>query len=101
MKDWQSVQMIAQNPSYCDSKYYCISVLTILSKEQSIYPIKDYEGCVMWPFESIHVPVPNGYDDLLTIQYGDYMTPPPVEERGRKNNQIIFDTERPYTEYLL
>ena len=75
--------------------------MTILKKEQSIYPIKDFEKCIMWPFESIKVPVPQGYDNLLTIQYGDYMTPPPVIERGKKNNQIIIDTERPYTDYLL
>ena len=83
-------------------RFPSISAVTILKKEQSIYPIKDFEECLMWPFEkNIIVPVPKGYDDLLTIQYGDYMTPPPFEERGKKNDQIIFDTENPYTNYLL
>lgn len=101
MKDWEEVQKIAQNPQYKGSKFWGISVLTILKKEQSIYPRKDFESSIMWPFESIEVPVPRGYENLLTIQYGDFMTPPPINERGRKNDQILFDTEKPYTEYLI
>ena len=101
MKEWEEIQRIAQNPRYNKSQFLGISVLTILKKEQSIYPAKDFEHCIMWPFEKISVPVPVGYENLLSIQYGDYMTPPPNDERGKKNDQIIFDAERPYTDYLL
>lgn len=97
--DWEEIHRIASNPEYSNSEYYCISVVTILKNEQSIYPKRDFEESILWPFENLQVPVPKGYDNLLTIQYGDYMTPPPVAERGKKNNQIIFDTERPYTDY--
>ena len=101
LEDWECIHKIASNPKYYGSSYWGISVMTILSKEQSIYPASDFDERIMWPFESIQVSVPKGYDNLLTIQYGDYMTPPPVEERGKKNDQIIFDPDRPYTDYLL
>ena len=39
-------------------------------------PFKDYT------FEGHRFPGVNDYDGYLTHFYGDYMTPPPVEERG-------------------
>ncbi len=32
-------------------------------------------------FETTHAPLPEGYDELLSSIYGDYMTPPPEEDR--------------------
>ncbi len=100
LKEWEEIHRIASNPEYNNSEYYGISVMTILSKKQSIYPVNCFEKTIDWPFESITVKVPNGYSELLTIQYGDYLTPPPVEERGKKNDQLIMDAEKPYTEYF-
>ena len=37
------------------------------------------------PFEDALLPVMGGYDSYLTTQYGDYMTPPPPEERISKH----------------
>jgi lipopolysaccharide cholinephosphotransferase len=100
LKEWEEIHRIASNPQYEESEYYAISVMTILRKEQSIYPVADFEKVIMWPFETIKVPVPVGYKDLLEIQYGEFMKYPPVEERGKKNDQIIFDPNRPYTFYM-
>ena len=51
------------------------------------------------PFESITVPVSSHYQELLTMQYGDYMVLPPVHERKCKVHAILVDTEKNYTEY--
>lgn len=51
------------------------------------------------PFETITVPVSSYHDDLLAMQYGDYMSVPSVEERKNKVHAILVDTERNYTEY--
>lgn len=53
---------------------------------------------IMVPFADISVPVPVEYDRLLQIQYGkDYMTPKHVPTTH--GDEVIFDTEKPYTYY--
>jgi lipopolysaccharide cholinephosphotransferase len=51
------------------------------------------------PFETLLVPVSLNCHELLTMQYGDYMTLPPEEERKCKVHAILVDTEKSYTEY--
>ena len=41
------------------------------------FPTRCFAETVMMPFEGVQVPIPAGYDEILTREYGDYMTPPP------------------------
>ena len=43
--------------------------------------LKDIYPTVNHKFENIEVKIPNNYDAVLTKNYGDYMTLPPVEKR--------------------
>lgn len=58
-------------------------------------------GCydeVLWvPFEHIMMPVPKGYDEVLRLQYGDYMKP---VKAPTQHGTMLFDAEKPFTEYL-
>lgn len=56
-----------------------------------------YSGTLYMPFENIQMPVPSGYDEILTDEYGDYMTP---VKAPSMHGSVIFDTERSYTEVL-
>lgn len=56
-----------------------------------------YADTIYMPFEDIMMPVPSGYDEILTNQYGDYMTP---AQAPSLHGNVIFDTERSYTEVL-
>lgn len=53
-------------------------------------------------FEGRLFSIPKGYDSVLRTQYGDYMTPPPEDQRcGHEGalGMIINDVNRDYREY--
>ena len=55
-----------------------------------------YEDVVYLPFEGLMLPAPMGYEKILELRYGDYMTP----VKGRTlHNGIILDPDRSYLEY--
>lgn len=47
----------------------------ILGGKNYIYSKEAYESAIMMPFETIQIPVPVGYDEILTAKYGEYMVP--------------------------
>ena len=60
-------------------------------------PLLCYKSTEWRCFEYIKMPVPNGYDDILTIMYGDYMTP---VQAPTCHGALEYDTERSYAEVL-
>ena len=60
-----------------------------------------YKDTIIMPFEDISMPVPSGFNDILTQQYGDYMKP--VKEttmHGMYGGFEALDTTKSYLEYL-
>ena len=47
----------------------------ILCGKNYIYSKQAYDSAVMMPFETIQIPVPVGYDEILKAKYGEYMIP--------------------------
>lgn len=43
--------------------------------QREMMPIQCFEQVTYMPFEHMLLPVPTGYDEILTRVYGDYMTP--------------------------
>ena len=66
--------------------------------EKLIWDKECFSQTVFLPFENIEVPVPAGYDKVLTITYGDYMKFPPKEVRG-KHHDIEFEPDVDYKTY--
>ena len=67
------------------------------------YCIKKSElaDTIEMPFENMMVPVTKAYDAVLSRIYGDYMSFPPPEQRGKwHEGQIHFEPDIPYKEYL-
>ena len=59
--------------------------------------ISDYGDIVYLPFENQILPVPAGYDKLLKVRYGDYMTP----IIGSSGHECVYcDVNRSYKEVL-
>ena len=57
----------------------------------------DHEESVMMPFEFLQVPVCKNYDHALTELFGDWHR---YVIGGSVHGDVLFDTDRPYTEYL-
>lgn len=45
------------------------------------WPRRCFDETVEMEFEDTTMPIPAGYDEILTKMYGDYMTPPPEDQR--------------------
>ena len=54
---------------------------------------------ILLDFEDIKISCPLKYDELLTLCYGDYMTPPP-EKKQIPRHGIFVDTENTYKKYI-
>lgn len=61
------------------------------------YDIVWFNSTVMLPFDGREYPCPGHYDEVLTAEYGDYMTP---VKGASVHDTIILDTKRPYKEVV-
>ncbi|MCR4605058.1 MAG: LicD family protein [Eubacterium sp.] len=65
---------------------YTVNFHTTHPLQNQVAPSECYDEAIEWEFEDTTMPVPKGYDEILTIIYGDYMTPPKETERTQKHN---------------
>lgn len=67
----------------------------------NICPKEYFSGVVDMPFEDTTLPVLAQYDKQLTRFYGDYMTPPPEDQKMAYWHQpYILDLHKSYREYV-
>ena len=66
---------------------------------KGIFSREWFAETVNMEFEDMVAPVSKCYHEMLSKQYGDYMTLPPEEDRKCKVHAILVDTEKNYTEY--
>ncbi len=62
------------------------------------YPKSCFDKTLYVDFENIKIPVPSGYDLILNKYYGDYMIP--RHEKNNHEDRILYDSDRPYVEYI-
>lgn len=66
-------------------------------KEHRLRWREDYKSSILKPFEFLDIPVPVGYDRILSNVYGNWKTPI-VAQSG--HGDIILDPEKPYQLYI-
>lgn len=49
------------------------------------------------PFEDTTIIIPSDFDSYLTMEYGNYMTPPPVDQRVSNHGHYFLDFDKHYT----
>ncbi len=70
--------------------------LTIIRQR---FPKEWFLNPVYLEFEGVEMPVPREYDNWLKVSYGDYMTPPPEEERILRHDIKFWDMKNSYKKY--
>ena len=63
------------------------------------YPKRIYEGVDYVTFEGLRMPCMKGYDEYLTMVFGDYMTPPPKEQQKPHHDIAYLDLDVPCEVY--
>ena len=58
------------------------------------YPKDWFAQAIAVPFEDTEIFVPNGYHEILTYIYNDYMTPPPAPCRSGHHTAFYMNLER-------
>lgn len=62
-----------------------------------VMPADAFVGAVYWPFEHTRIPVPVGFDDILTTAYGDWRTP---RQDPTYHGDVFYDPHRDWREYV-
>ena len=63
---------------------WVISIAGGVSYKEDRHHRIDLDDLIMTEFEGDLYPIPKNYQRVLTEEYGDYMTPPPVEKQVNK-----------------
>lgn len=98
LKLYSDFEQIFRKDIYEEKDVYSYRTLYLKDIEPKIRIKASWINDVVYmPFEKITVPVFKHYDEILTMMYGDYMTP--IQAPSLHGN-VIVDTNKSYTEYL-
>jgi lipopolysaccharide cholinephosphotransferase len=82
-------------------RYSHTSRVALLSFEPQsdrwVLPAAAFAGAVYWPFEHTKIPIPVGFDEVLTVAYGDWRIP---RQEPTYHEGILFDPHRDWREYV-
>lgn len=99
MQSCKEIHQIAKQFKDDTEEHCCCLVCTLSVLEKKIHLTSWYETLDYCDFEGFRFPIPHGYHEILSKQYGDYMKFPPVEKRlGHWG--ALFDPDKPYACYL-
>ncbi len=64
-----------------------------------IFPKSWFDDLILVDYEDLKLPIPRNYDSYLKELYGDYMTPPPSEERAKGLARVATISETDYINF--
>ena len=72
-------------------------VLTPFFLDRYTWPKRCFNNILFRQFEFLSLPIPGGYDEILSIQYGDWHK---YVKGGNLHGGVFFDSNKPYVEYI-
>ncbi|HJJ41721.1 MAG TPA: LicD family protein [Methanocorpusculum sp.] len=64
-----------------EESLYAACICQVEFEKHQVFEKSIFDEIVGLEFEGMKFPAPKNYDAILTAEYGDYMTPPPMAER--------------------
>lgn len=89
------VKSILRHPNKAQGEW--LVAYTGTSGNKDIFRAEWFSDSISFPFEDTCVDVPAGYDEFLTAMYGDYMTPPPIEQQSSHHALFYYNVDRRLT----
>jgi len=96
-KIWKHYEKAIFNNREKNSQY--VRVFGQFHTFSKFYPIEIFEKIIFVPFENTMMPVPEKYDEYLTVLYKDYMKRPPENERIPVHEVEFVDCKTSFREY--
>ena len=93
---YNEIQSLAKSAGSSEDLYLASLVSTITHYRKKAMPISCTKETILLPFENLTLPVPIGYEEILTRLYGDYKQFPPENQRGSWHQGFIIDPDVPY-----
>ena len=90
--------ILRQNDNISTDRYVCLSNL-MYDLSRSVFLKEDIDTLVEADFYGHSVLVCKNSDRVLRTIYGDFMSLPLLEERGKWHSTSLFDPDTPYTYY--
>ena len=97
---YEEIMKLARQFNDSPTQYLTVAVEALSPYSKKLWHVEDFSSSVLAVFEGLKVPVPIGYDRVLKTVFGDYMALPLIEERGMHHSGVIFDMDKPYTDYV-
>lgn len=98
-KNYEHINKIASKIKWNDTDKVGCAVFPPFVSRHAGFNKTYFENTEYLLFENMAVPVPSEYDKLLKVIYGDYMSFPPIEKRGKWHN-FEFEPDIAYKDFL-
>lgn len=97
-KIWKYAEENMKKQKNDDFSYYK-ELVTGFRYMKNKYPREIFDDVVYMDFDGYSLPLPKGYDQYLTMAYGDYMKLPPKEQQVPKHSTIYYNLTERYNKY--
>lgn len=98
---YEEIQKNSQVHQHKKTDYLAHLACAIYSYEKQCFHKSDFSKAIIITFEKrFSFPIPIGWKNILKLVYGDYLSMPPIEERGKWHQGTVIDPDVPFIDYL-
>ena len=97
---YKKVNSLATQYNGQKTKYVMHSISTVYSIKRKLRPREWYDKAIYTDYEGLQFCIPEESEKILQQQYGNYMELPPIEQRGGWHNDVIFNADVPYSDFI-